>query len=177
MNNLEKNKQIIEICTNLKPSQKIVFSDEGNLNDIDCVVNMTKFLSRGSKPEGLWYSFGASWFNFLTNDYDDPKKWNIWGFKRVTAISHIYKIYLDASKILTIDTLEKLEEFDNQYNCNDQILWDVVSKNWSGVEIRYLPRLYDWYKSWDCSSGCIWNPNAIKKIKLLSSWESSWQKT
>ena len=60
--------------------------------------------------------------------------------------------------------------------------WDIVAKEYSGIEIcpfqhrsnleddfyvntQWVQRsIYDWYRSWDVASGCVWKKDGIKSI-------------
>ena len=49
--------------------------------------------------------------------------------------------------------------------------WQAVAQNWQGILIpQYLWSMrlnsrHAWYYSWDCASGCIWNPEAIAAVE------------
>ena len=134
------------------------------------------------KPSGLWYGFGSNWINF--------KKYGVtWDTKDNTSLKdvmksdvYIYKLYLDTSKILTLDTEDSYINFTRQYSTNTNypynIDWDLVSKKYKGIEfpnyedldVRNLHRKskeYEWIYSIDINSGCIWDGSAVKKHRLL----------
>ncbi len=87
---------------------------------------------------------------------------------------------IDESKILFINTKQKLIDFDRKYSTNinekinlSYIDWESIEKKYSGIEIS--PYQYSlrfslfWYYGWDVSSGCIWNSDCIistNKIKI-----------
>ena len=56
-----------------------------------------------------------------------------------------------------------------QYSIN----WSAVAKDYYGIEISpYRPKYrlalgYLWYYGWDVASGCIWNKDAIRGVRLL----------
>jgi len=130
-----------------------------------------------SKPEGLWYATGNGWKSFVSSAYT-PKLYR-----------NEYTLELDYSKILVIDTEEKLINFDIKYGGFDYgrggINWNKVQEDWSGVQIadedgndfhviarKYLRKsirknekindnVHDWYYGWDVGSGVIWNKDAI----------------
>ena len=177
MNTDEKNQQIVDLCKKLKYEYKIVFSDEGNLKshtDVKKDPQWQYFPSR--KPHGLWYSFGPSWVSYLTGEYKDHGE--SWERKRLACMTHIYRLSLDESKIYCIENEKHFDKFTKNFALKKKsvIDWEKVAEGWSGVEIRYISNREDveWYIGWDCSSGCIWNPDAVKRIRLLASWEPTW---
>ena len=118
------------------------------------------------KPKGLWYDVDLSWLDWCKSEMPD------WTYK-----NH-FKLDIDESKILIIDTKEKLIEFDKEYSKKiDETLsihyidWELVATKYSGIEIS--PYRYDcrmslfWYYSWDVESGCIWNFDCIKSVSKI----------
>ena len=119
------------------------------------------------KPKGLWYDIDLSWIEWCNGNTD-------WTYK-----NH-FELEIDESKILMIDTKQKLLNFDAEYSrkIDERISlhyvdWELVSKKYSGIEIS--PYRYDcrfnllWYYGFDIASGCIWNSDAIiaqKKIEI-----------
>jgi len=134
------------------------------------------------KPGGLWYGFGSNWINFIKHGVT-------WDMKDNTSLKdvlksdvYIYKLYLDTSKILILDTKDSYINFTRQYSTNTNypynIDWDLVSKKYKGIEfpnyedldVRLLYQKSDEYK-WiypiDVNSGCIWDTSAIRRYRLL----------
>jgi len=127
------------------------------------------------KPTGLWYSIGTSWLDWCFAEQPD------WIGK------YIYKIEVNPKKILLINTVKKLDDFSKHYKIVPEwmktlkfkynyINWRRFSASYSGIEISpyQWKRRFDllWYYGWDCSSGCIWNPNAIISLRLLYIYNS-----
>ena len=131
----------------------------------------------GMKPEGMWYGVGTSWIEWVESEM--PEK----------AHDNVFKLDIDESKVLLIDDYSKFDVFEKEYSTdllevlgvnsllgrigfNNMIDWKKVSEKWSGIEIS--PYLYKyrlqkfWYYGWDCASGVIWKPDAIKKITKLT---------
>lgn len=119
------------------------------------------------KPIGLWYDIDNSWTEWCKRNMPD------WTYK-----NH-FELEIDESKILIIDTKEKLLYFDKQYSINISkrgsicvIDWESVSKKYSGIEIS--PYRYDcrfslfWYYGFDIASGCIWNFDCINSINKIN---------
>jgi len=112
------------------------------------------------KPLGFWYEIDNSWEQWVSNEMPD------WLTQRYP---YKFRIEIDLTNILVIDTPEKFikfhEEFSGREKPDDyyrQIDWPLVSQVYDGIEItRYfhqfrMEREYNWYYPWDVASGCIW---------------------
>jgi len=140
--------------------------------DIDNIINQNYFNNiEEFKPIGIWYDIDNSWTEWCKRNMPD------WTYK-----NH-FELDIDESKILIIDTKEKLLDFDKQYSIplsnrigsiigNISVIdWTSVSNKYSGIEIS--PYRYDcrfglfWYYGWDVASGCIWNFDCVKEIKKI----------
>lgn len=177
MNTKKKIKNLISFADTLSYEQKIIYSSDGNLKSHEC-IERRKQDSESVKPYGLWYSFGPSWIDFLTGFEFDPDEYT-WEKVRLSWYTHIYQIYLNYKKIIKIETVEEFDSFSKKFSdpsAIEQIDWAKVEKEWSGIEIKFLESKTDvrWYRNWDCSSGCIWKRDAVKKIELLKSWNVQW---
>jgi len=120
------------------------------------------------KPDGFWYSCGDDWENWAKAEgYKIPKK-------------YIYQIEVDYSKILTIRSEKELKDFVRNFGMNSGSKipkyaltpdWKKVASQYSGIEIcPYIHSMrleMSWYYPWDVASGCIWDPSAIKSLKLV----------
>lgn len=176
MNTTEKTDQIISLCQTLTYRQRIIFSDEGNLKIPSSIKEEEQDAFATSKPNGLWYSFGPAWICYLTNEYRDHGQ--TWEKKRLAWMTHVYRLSLNKSLICCIETEKQFDEFTCYFanKSASKIRWNKVSELWHGIEIRYMPsRDYGWYEGWDCSSGCIWHPKAVRKVETLMSWEPQWE--
>ena len=121
------------------------------------------------KPRGLWYGFGDEWIGWLKMEMPE---W--WG-----ETQYAYKIFPDTSNILVINTREELDDFIKNYYGEKSIDWVKVAQVYDGFEIPHYRKegfrqivftspereKYMWVYAMDISSGCIWNPKAIKTIK------------
>lgn len=82
---------------------------------------------------------------------------------------------------LSADLKKQIEEFHEEYEFINpkkpifleslkKINWEAVRKNWSGIIIAPFNRkmrddsINYWYDAWDCSSGCVWNLQAVEKV-------------
>lgn len=134
------------------------------------------------KPRGFWYGFGDNWINFIkygvTFDGGGGES-----LKDVMGPNiYIYKVYLDTSDIVVLDTKESYVSFTNKYSTRSDypynINWDAVRKDYKGIEFPNYEQLgvgnwgysdieYKWTYTIDVNSGCIWDNRAVKKIRLL----------
>jgi hypothetical protein len=120
------------------------------------------------KPSGLWLSVEPG-----------HPTWKDWCLQRDFALEclrYSAEIILEPSAhILTIDTVEKLDEFSDEYLKSMEmpkdfyIDWRAVKDAYDGIIIapyHWARRLeLTWYYTWDCASGVIWNLSAIKEAK------------
>ncbi len=130
------------------------------------------------KPRGLWVSDDACEDNWRTWCEDE-------GF-RLGDLVCVTDIMLkpDAS-VLVISTAEEIDAFTRRWavhpfpgnELNMFIDWPCVRTLYAGLIItpyiwsrRLSIRPGDldamWYYSWDCASGCIWDPAAIESVRL-----------
>ena len=155
----------------LSPDQRIHTSIDSSLE----FVNPTSH-KISDKPNGLWYGCGSSWIEWCEYEKFNTKN-----------LQHKFLLDLDFTKILILDNDSKIKEFAEEYGdtikelekfkfgnkkYKQYINWNMVAKNFSGIEIcPYsfpLRMQLDWYYSWDVASGCVWNKNAIKNITKLN---------
>lgn len=124
----------------------------------------------GSKPKGFWYGIDNSWVDWCQSEMPE------W------VSPHRYEVEIDTSKILVVDTIEKMHDINKHaantdeyfYRKNYDIDWPYFEKmGYKGIEIPiYMQELrmnldFFWYYGWDVASGCIWDTNIIKSITKL----------
>lgn len=140
------------------------------------------------KPTGLWLSDETAdngWFSWCTVN-------GFW----IENLAYAYKINIDLTDgILMIETTDDLVEFINNYQLlfeteipglskekNESlqsleakyINWELVTKNFKGIFIRYhnidwhwrFTSAHLWVSSWDCDSACIWDLSCINSIEI-----------
>jgi len=122
------------------------------------------------KPTGLWLSVDGN---------DDWKHWCEAESFNIKALIVRHQIILnDKNNILLLTTPNEILAFNDQYKLNDDcgfcgqyIDWLKVIKDYQGIIIApyqwSLRHDLNWYYSWDCASGCIWNKKAIKAIEII----------
>jgi hypothetical protein len=172
-------KQIKELYHDNKidPTDRIHTSNDPNLVFKDVPLYEQRI---DSKPVGLWYSFGKQWFDYAKRE----------DFR---LTKYTYKLNITDCNILTIDNVEKFEDFEKKYGYakfygniiskNYEIIidWAKVASDYDGIEI-YNPKDYtaledlpnsshiqkfgNWYYYWDIGSGCIWKQCKINLDKL-----------
>jgi len=132
------------------------------------------------KPKGLWVS--------VENGNDDG--WKDWclseEFKLRNLNSESEVVLKTEAKILILKSIADIHAFTEMYktkppyikDCSEvyngttYINWSAVAEKHQGIIItpyQYGCRLNDncfWYYGWDCASGCIWDPMAIKEVNL-----------
>ncbi len=114
------------------------------------------------KPAGLWVSD------------DEEYGWRNWCVDEGFQISRLVVAHeielLKGSNVLIIATHEELQDFTGIYSKQgvedfSVINWNMVRNMHDGLIITpYLHAVrldYMWYYSWDCASGCIWNPEVV----------------
>ena len=126
------------------------------------------------KPVGLWVSVKGM------ND------WPFWcegsGYNPQGLMNrHLVTLAPDA-KILHLDSPDAVREFDRSWRdprddiggdgLSRGILWQSMSPWYDGIIIApycyqvLASRGSNWYYNWDCSSGCIWNLDAIAEMSV-----------
>lgn len=128
------------------------------------------------KPHGFWVSVDGA---------DDWKDWcESEGF-RTEALKLRYRVTLkDPARLLWITEPHELIEFTERYDkpvvlgslgarVGRYIDWPRVAADYPGMVIapyQWSLRLAEgtnWYYSWDCASGCIWDARVIASTELL----------
>ena len=124
------------------------------------------------KPMGLWVCAAKdiediSWLDFAiaTNmDIEEGDRFEI-----------EYEITLsDKANIALLEDEQAVEDFYLQFRYRKPanrlleeyaINWCKVYKVYDGIIVspyqHGIRRRFDWYYTWDCASGCLWNPDVI----------------
>ena len=121
------------------------------------------------KPKGLWVSVEGE---------DDWKSWCEAENFGCGALAYEIKLSKDAN-ILYLSTASEIIAFTDEYSIEGNSRWDRKI-NWSMVASKYhgiiiapycwscrLTEHTIWYYGWDCSSGCIWNIDAIAGFDFI----------
>lgn len=109
-----------------------------------------------AKPRGTWVSVNESW-----------KRWCTAEAFRQDSLTYRYFVRIHpAATILRLGSAHDLDRFTTEFSADvgygyKGIDWQLVYMAWDGIIITpYIwPRrlTLDWYYTWDCASGCIWN--------------------
>lgn len=168
-------KTIQEISDSLDKDKKIIIS----YKPIDSFQG--KFVSQETKdkPNGLWYSLGNEWIEFVIGESYYP-------FHPGTEneYKYIYEIELNEEDIRKISDIKALERFSianqapprKKISDPEGIDWNHVAESYYGIEISpYIiearfseNKFLGWYYTWDIASGCIWHKRGLKNIKLIA---------
>lgn len=91
--------------------------------------------------------------------------------------TNIFRLDIDMSRILIINTPEDIIKFENKYRKNKDnfmsfIDWFEVSEDYRGIEIPNYIKLYNlcndlpnWFSGWSVSSGCLFTTEVIKNFE------------
>jgi hypothetical protein len=135
-----------------------------------------------AKPTGFWFGFGDEWIDFVKNEMKSFAE----------RLAHTYKVYVNPSKVYSINSREKLEDFCDEFLEYTQLNdvremypdWRKVAEKYSGIEIPVYADLgfrdlkdenrtrYYWLYTWDISSGCVWRPDGVVRLKEMGSGET-----
>jgi hypothetical protein len=124
------------------------------------------------KPLGLWVSdddCANNWFNWCVGE----------GF-RLEALTHIHDVQLSAkADICVLGSAYDIRQFTTKFRTSEETKLSSWCLDWPRVRQFYdgliiTPYIWDcrldletiWYNTWDCASGCIWNPAAVASIQL-----------
>lgn len=122
-------------------------------------ITSRKVEQDGFHPKGLWYALGDEWHEDNCSPY---------------TAKYRYINELDVSKlnILKVNRYN-FENITRKYSrsSSKNISWDLVSKNYDGVEISDEDLITGYYSRWSdffgYKSGCIWKNQ--DKIKIVES--------
>lgn len=128
-------------------------------------INPVEQLSEpDDKPKGLWYEVDGDWRRWCNDEHttfcDD---------------GYLYRLTFGNENILRIQTTHELDAFSEKYGNTDyheyggrrwshtyRVRWAEITQEYDGIEIapyNWSRRLeLGWYYTWDCASGCIWQP-------------------
>lgn len=134
--------------------------------------------SEFGKPEGFWVSIKGE---------DD---WHSWVSENMDAerLNFEHRVTLaESARVHVIDSESALAAFTGTYAVQTEwtrrwywregdkrkwpIDWREVAKDADGVIVTPYQwpcrNAFDWYYTWDCASGCIWNLSAIASVRQV----------
>ncbi len=121
------------------------------------------------KPRGLWVS--------VQGEFDWPQWCRAEEF-HLEHLTHVTRFRLTAgANVLHLESEQAIDTFHAEFrrtmhpgSIYELIGWDRVADRYDGIVIspyqwgRRLDGPAKWYYSWDCASGCIWNPAALERL-------------
>ncbi len=148
----------------LKMNIKFNNENNNNNNNNNNDDEIFREMIYGMKPGGLWLSKDTEWANF-TNINNNS--------------TYLYKVTIDDSNMLILDSIDKVEKFTKEYKIPNgiKIDWEKVAREYDGVIfdnyhnikkilLKRLNSQYMWFLSVDINSACTWRPN-----KTVKEWE------
>jgi hypothetical protein len=124
------------------------------------------------KPDGLWVSIPGE---------DDWESFSRQNDMRPDRLAHrtLVELHGDA-RVLRLSSAEDIDGFTRRFafrysfaSYHTWVDWKAIAEAYQGVIIapyiwsRRLCRETAWYYTWDCASGCIWDPAAISKLSPM----------
>lgn len=127
----------------------------------------------GRKPYGFWISVESdrrdSWKDYWISEahHVECPEW-------LNDLRYAFPIeFKDEANLLYIDTGPKFQAFSVEYRYESNLYyfinWERLIKKYQGIIIaphfeQFRRNYFDWYETWDCASGVIWDLNAIDKV-------------
>ena len=137
------------------------------------------------KPRGLWVSVeghGDGWSDWCKAEEFGQERFE-----------YAYEVELAKdARILRLRTAADIQRFTKEYRDTESEVNKILGQstfrdvpgtmdiNWTKIAVKYqgiiiapyvwelrLEPGYEWYYGWDCASGCVWNAEAIKSLKLI----------
>ena len=162
--------------------EEIIQSNQINVYhvSIEPITNIdNRFLNKQTprdKPEGIWFTY-------------EPNKWEDYFYSGNFKNFYKYKLTINTSNFLLLDTIEKINEFNEKYKSDKPLFnesysiiwtapdWIQVKMEYDGVEFPNFEKLKNdidmsdvknhWLTFIDVNSGCVWNNNSIKNIEEI----------
>lgn len=97
------------------------------------------------KPVGFWVSVGSAWEDWCRSEEF-----------ALDSLAHKSKVDICHDSVLSISEIDQFHDFFDQYGRSD-------TRENSKIGIDFMGHI--WLYGWDCSSGCIWDKEAIKSIE------------
>ncbi len=123
------------------------------------------------KPMGLWFSVGDGDDGWRASA--DSERFASDRFKFATEIT-----LRDDARVLRLSSAAEILAFSHQYlrPCVSGVMSDYKQIGWREVADKYqaiiiAPYVWEcrlnvnWYYTWDCASGCVWDAGAVEALK------------
>ena len=121
------------------------------------------------KPYGFWFT------PEIENNWKDWCKSENFSLE---SLNYKYQLEIDLTNILKLETFEQILEFSKRFKNRHTLDWKKVSSLYSGILITpYIWKARNtfetnWYYTWDCASGCVWDISVIKDFSLIEEGEN-----
>jgi hypothetical protein len=177
----QNKKAISRFSKTIKSEQRVITSNLAEI--VPYSVRQDNKGCVGKPNGGLWYGCGNSWIEWCLAE-DFGLEW-----------SYVHEIDVDLSKIKVIDNIADFDLFSEKFGLADEFYSRFVNQDfmpkfdridWKRLEslgfmgIEINPYLWKrrlsggmWYYGWDCASGCIWNAEAVKFVKLIARFDKN----
>ena len=153
----------------LPTSYEYIHYTGGNMDTLD--LNRSYAQNKGklafNSPNGLWLSIAG------INDWEQYCRKNNC---RLDALQYEFQVLLKPqARILILHNNASLEGFIKEYGGYGEkyfdisIRWEEIINNYQGIALPHvfpkLVNMYRWYKTWCCTSACIWNLQAVDRVE------------
>jgi len=161
----------MNIDPTLPSSYEYIHYTGGNIDTLDLNRAYTQYTEKlaFNTPNGLWLS--------VTGIYD----WEQYCRKNnshLDALQYEFQILLKPqARILLLHNKNAFDSFIHEYGHYKEkyfdisIHWEKIFNNYQGIALPHvLPQLmnmFRWHKTWCCTSACVWDLQAVKKVEKL----------
>lgn len=125
------------------------------------------------KPVGNWIS--------IPGEDDWPSWCRSEGYNLPAALRYCHRLNLDTNAVKVISSIAEIDAFTDEWLVTTplgqditffNLAWDKIAERYKGVVIApYIwarrlspPKVSNWYYTWDCASGCIWDISCLTYI-------------
>ena len=153
----------------LPSSYEYIHYTGGNIDKLDLNRSYAQYTEKLAfhTPNGLWLS--------VTGIHD----WERYCRKnncRLDALQYEFQILLKPrARILMLHNKTAFESFIKEYGRYKEnyfdlsIRWKEIINNYQGIAMLHvfpeLTNMFRWYKTWCCTSACIWDLQAIERVE------------
>jgi hypothetical protein len=121
------------------------------------------------KPQGLWLSVEDAWEEWCRDN----------GFRLDTLCCKTRIVLKETPRLLLLESVLDIREFQGKYGMPHPLVgisypginWTRVAEKYAGIVIApyqwSLRFELMWYYTWDCASGCIWDPSIIERVEIV----------
>jgi len=174
--NLQEQLNRIQEMMGIRDSNGIVVYHTSLEPIVDIDDRFLKVQTPRDKPEGLWFTY-------------DPKDWYNFNYSSSKVKLYTYELKIDNSNFLILDSIEKINEFNNTFESDKPLFTESYGMIWTAPNWLKIKKIYDgvefpnyeklkkdidfsdvknhWLTFIDLNSGCLWNSKALNSIEQL----------